>query len=211
MATSQSVPDLWRFKYHHRHDDAATTQSGTSDDGVLRRFEEVGHLLINGLDGWVRTGHVLVLDMDTGRNRQPWIIPASEWEVEVGYESETVSAPRKIARKNKTRALGIFPRHGDRTTIARIHAQSGESNPLTPLLLQFGPDFNFRVEEYGYSNEKGTSQGPELARVMPWVKKVEWSDWQQITDIAQCKAPKQKQPEEREAPSRLTCPFIGSN
>ncbi|KAL8847558.1 MAG: hypothetical protein Q9221_007417 [Calogaya cf. arnoldii] len=43
-----------------------------SDDGVLRQFKEVGCILAdkmgtNGMNGWDRTGHVLVIDMGVGR------------------------------------------------------------------------------------------------------------------------------------------------
>lgn len=164
--------------YHHRHD-AWSTQSGTSDGGVLRRFKEVGSILMEDMDGWNRTGHVLVIDMDKGRNRQPWIILASAWEVDDGYSSDTVRAPQTVPR-NDTRAFGVFPGHGERTTIARINAQSGKSNTSTPLLLQFGSEFSFRLDEHGFRSTMGIPQGPELARVMPWVKQLGWMDWQQV-------------------------------
>ncbi|KAI4283341.1 MAG: hypothetical protein L6R38_002226 [Xanthoria sp. 2 TBL-2021] len=164
--------------YHHRCD-AWSTQSGTIDGGVLRRFKEVGSILMEDMNGWNRTGHVLVIDMDKGRNRQPWIILASAWEVDDGYSSDTVRAPLTVSR-NDTRAFGVFPRHNERTTIARINAQPGKSNTSTPLLLQFGPNFSFDLDECGTNDTTETSKGPELARVMPWVRRRDRSDCQEM-------------------------------
>lgn len=31
------------------------------------------------MSSWYKTGHVLVIDMEDGRNRQPWFVLASEW------------------------------------------------------------------------------------------------------------------------------------
>lgn len=162
--------------YHHPLTGPTQTRSG--DDGTLRRFKEVGSVLAEDLHGWNRTGHVLVIDMDEGRNRHPWIILASAWQVENEYSSETVRAPKNVSR-NYTRTGGIFLGHRNRTTIGRLTAISPNSTP-TPLLLQFGPNFNFCLDEFGYRHQEGMSFGPQLAHVMPWVKKLGWHDWQQV-------------------------------
>ncbi|KAL9036611.1 MAG: hypothetical protein Q9180_004206 [Flavoplaca navasiana] len=163
--------------YHH-HPSTGPTQTASGDDGKLRRFKEVGSILAEDLHGWNRTGHVLVIDMDEGRNRHPWIILASAWQVEDEYSSETVRAPKNVGRNN-TRTSGIFLGHSNRTTIGRLTAISSKPNP-TPLLLQFGPSFNFRLDEFGYRYQKGMSFGPQLAHVMPWVKQLGWRDWRQV-------------------------------
>ncbi|KAL8848669.1 MAG: hypothetical protein Q9221_006343 [Calogaya cf. arnoldii] len=165
--------------YHH-HPSTDGTQSASSDESTLRRFEQVGCILAYGMNGWDRTGHVLVIDMGPGRSRQPWIILASAWEEDDGaYGTDTVSAPRKVPM-NDTRARGIFPQHSNRTTIARVNTLSDDPNTTTPLLLQFGSDFSFRLDEFGFRSTKGIPEGPELACVMPWVKKLGWEEWQQV-------------------------------
>ncbi|KAI4273513.1 MAG: hypothetical protein LQ337_004564 [Flavoplaca oasis] len=164
-------------KYDHRH--AFTRTSHTSrDDGVLRRFKEVGSILmVRGASGWDETGHVLVLDMGVGRNRQPWIILASEWKVNVEYDYQIVEAHQNV-RKNDSNAPGVFPGYSERTTIASLKALPPNSKD-TPFLSRFGPTFNFTLDDHSKPSNM-MSQGPELARVMPWVRKIGGNDWEEI-------------------------------
>lgn len=48
-------------------------------DGPFRRFYEVGAVTWWRNGEWERTGHILVLDLDKGRQRHPWIILLNEW------------------------------------------------------------------------------------------------------------------------------------
>ncbi|KAL8647524.1 MAG: hypothetical protein Q9226_006394 [Calogaya cf. arnoldii] len=172
-------------EYQDRHAVEGAQYGPNSDDGVLRQFKEVGCILadkmgINGMNGWDRTGHVLVIDMGVGRNRHPWIILAREWELVEGYEFEEKEAPQSIG-KNDSEALGIFPGHRDRTTIARLVARSGtDRSNIVPFLSRFGSNFNFSLDERGISGTMDASRGPELARTMPWVRRLDAPGWQQV-------------------------------
>ncbi|KAI4254503.1 MAG: hypothetical protein L6R42_007159 [Xanthoria sp. 1 TBL-2021] len=164
-------------KYGDRHA-VKGAQYGSSDDGVLRQFKEVGCILADGMNGWDRTGHVLVIDMGEGRERHPWIILAREWEVDDGYLYHEVRAPQSVS-KNENEALGVFPGYSDRTTIARLNA-GDNSNMSTPLVLQFGPNLGLELDDRGTNDMTEMSKGPELARVMPWVRRRDRSDCQEI-------------------------------
>ncbi|KAL8883991.1 MAG: hypothetical protein Q9215_007868 [Flavoplaca cf. flavocitrina] len=162
-------------EYQDRH--AVTgAQYGSKDDGVLRQFKEVGCILANGLNGWDKTGHVLVIDMGPGRNRHPWIILAEQWDEDDGYLFHQVKVPKSIG-KNSPGAKGVFPGNSDRTTIARLIPKPGTPSP-TPFLLQFGSDFQFGLDDRGTSAVH-RSKGPELARVMPWVWRLDETGLQQ--------------------------------
>ncbi|KAL8883621.1 MAG: hypothetical protein Q9192_007075 [Flavoplaca navasiana] len=153
-------------------------QYGSKDDGVLRQFKEVGCILAHGLYGWDKTGHVLVIDMGTGRNRHPWIILAKQWEEDDGYLFHEVKAPQSISI-NQYEAKGVFPGHSDRTTIARLIANPPEDSNAASFIQRFGSDFNFGLDDRRASGVD-MSKGPELARVMPWVWSLDQTETRQV-------------------------------
>lgn len=75
------------------------------EDNRLRRFASLGwviHVRPNG--SWSKTGHALVMDMDEGRNRHPWIVLASHWpsEFEDAEGNFTTYAEEKVLRDDFT-------------------------------------------------------------------------------------------------------------
>ena len=48
------------------------------EDSRLRRFCPLGWIA-EKRESWHWTGHALVMDMDRGRDRHPWVVLASEW------------------------------------------------------------------------------------------------------------------------------------
>ncbi|KAL8724654.1 MAG: hypothetical protein Q9166_007824 [cf. Caloplaca sp. 2 TL-2023] len=118
----------------------------------------------------IRTGHVLVTDIDEQRDRDPWIILASEWETEANYP-ETFNPSVEI-EENARGALGVFPGDDIRTTIARL-TPYGWSENTDPPVLRFGPNFNFGLQELRIDTRPLVPMGPKLAEVMHWFKNPE--------------------------------------
>ncbi|KAL8929342.1 MAG: hypothetical protein Q9172_000514 [Xanthocarpia lactea] len=141
------------------------------DDTVLRRFREIGNIIIRTeLGDWQMTGHVMVMDLD--RDRHPWLILAKTWETDED-EPRTFTAPDTVER-NDDAALGVLPGNNNRTTIARLNTLHQSSAQSKPFLLQFGADFEFGLERSGKEvtrAERHSQQGPSLAKIMTWFQR----------------------------------------
>ncbi|KAG6991315.1 hypothetical protein G7Y79_00053g087980 [Physcia stellaris] len=146
-------------------------------DSVLRRFITIGHIMMLLRNTWEKTGHVLVLDADSGWRRcHPWIVLASEWEIEdqaaaILGEETWITAPKSIGR-NVTDTPGVLPSDRNRTAIAKI-MPCDDSIKLTggKLVEHFGPDFRFYLSRVG-NESLGDSpeplRGPSRAEIMQW-------------------------------------------
>ncbi|KAL8757630.1 MAG: hypothetical protein Q9184_004155 [Pyrenodesmia sp. 2 TL-2023] len=135
--------------------------------GRLRRFQEVGYIFKHTGKYWEMTGHVMVIDLDT-KPRQPWLILAKTWTDDED-EPETFTAPDYVA-KDDSSALGVFPPNSNRTAIAKLTPYGPSVRNPAPLLLQFGPECHLGLLEGGKQNPQ-LQQGPELAKVMTWLKR----------------------------------------
>lgn len=141
-------------------------------DGILRRFWEVGYILMNIGTGWVKTGHVLVLDVEKGRDRHPWIMLAKTWETDED-EPKTITVPDRVRRGDRS-AFGVFPGNQNRTTIAKLVPIEDSRAKPTPLLKQMGSNFTFRLQRSGKATtreEARSKYGPDLAQAMTWFKR----------------------------------------
>ncbi|KAL8825092.1 MAG: hypothetical protein Q9191_004626 [Dirinaria sp. TL-2023a] len=140
------------------------------DDHTLRRFASLGWVVRVQRGSWKRTGHVLVMDMDAGRNRHPWFVLASHWPSESEDEDGgfTTYADKEVARDDAHQP-GVFPGETNRTPVAKI-VPYGESDER-PILKQFGPNFNFLAVRCGGERSQDKTifpRGPDLAHVMDW-------------------------------------------
>ena len=65
----------------HPSEDKNMIKVKSDKDALLRRFLCLGWVIKLDDNEWVRTGHVLVIDMDEAANkkRHPWFLLASEW------------------------------------------------------------------------------------------------------------------------------------
>ncbi|KAL8722991.1 MAG: hypothetical protein Q9225_000607 [Loekoesia sp. 1 TL-2023] len=155
---------------HHPSSGTSSRQPSSKDDGILRRFWEVGYILMGTGTEWVKTGHVMVIDVDKGRDRHPWIILAKEWETDED-DPQTIVAPDRVRRDDRY-VQGVFPGNRNRTTIAKM-VPIGEScgDSSTPLLLQMGADFSFRLQGPGNPAAGVEEYGPDLAHAMTWFKR----------------------------------------
>ncbi|KAL8917527.1 MAG: hypothetical protein Q9208_007888 [Pyrenodesmia sp. 3 TL-2023] len=138
------------------------------EDDVLRRFWEVGWIYLAWSPGaWFKTGHVLVMDVEPGKNRALWLILAKAWETDED-EPRTHMPPTRVA-KNDCSALGILPGNSlNRTIIAKLIPIGQFSGQHKLILSQLGPAFEFRLQRYGNENpiDERLKNGPPLAHVM---------------------------------------------
>ncbi|KAL8936804.1 MAG: hypothetical protein Q9211_004012 [Gyalolechia sp. 1 TL-2023] len=141
------------------------------DDTVLRRFREIGNIIIKSEGGfWYMPGHVMVMDLD--RDRHPWLILAKTWDTDED-EPRTFTAPDTVARNDRA-ALGVLPGNNNRTTIARLTPLRQPSAQSKPFLLQFGAGFEFGLQRAGKEvprAERRSQQGPSLAKIMNWFQR----------------------------------------
>ncbi|KAI4188232.1 MAG: hypothetical protein L6R41_002271 [Letrouitia leprolyta] len=161
-----------------KHFVPSETAIDPADDQILRRFVDIGSLLIqpDARGYWQMTGHVVVIDLD--RDRHPWLILAKEWcdNDEDDYPN-TSTAPDTVIRDDRD-ALGILPDDKDnRTTIARFVPFSSPSNPKAaesseqkPFLLRFGENFEFGLER-PIDSDPSSQEGPSLPKVMSWFRR----------------------------------------
>ena len=143
------------------------------DDDRLRRCSILGFVTKTDKYGyWQKTGHVLVMDMDVGRQHHPWFILASEWPNDfenVPWDGdEMVRAEKKVARDDPL-VHGVFPGDRNHTPIARLRHYGTAWNKSRPFILQFGEGFQFDLDRFGGDRRQEESQyGPDLATVMDW-------------------------------------------
>ena len=148
-------------------EELATTAA--AKDGKLRRFMPLGSVIevdsSNDQD-WKRTGHVLVMDMDEGRERHPWIVLAAEWHDDC--TESTIYAEKHVAW-NDHNAHGVLSGDRNRIPIARI-CNSKDAPVVGPMLLQFSSSFEFDVtgHDEAASGAPGTGRGPDLVHIMDW-------------------------------------------
>lgn len=153
------------------------------DPDILRRIWPLGYLAYQqGAGGqawevaWECTGHVLVMDMERGRDHHPWIVLASEWHDLIGEGKNgdgMCYAPRQVKRDAEEYIHGIFPGDSRRTPIAKLEPLKGEPVSSLPFLKQLGPSLNFGLKRKGGQNryiesEKYKQYHPDLVHVMGW-------------------------------------------
>jgi len=155
-----------------------------TEDKKLRRFASLGWVIHVRGDSWARTGHVLVMDMDAGRDRHPWFVLASEWpsEFEDVNGGFTTYAEARVDRDDASQP-GVLPDGKNRTPVARIVPyKRSDARSIPVLLKQFGPDFDFITERYGGDRSYDSTKlrfGPDLAHVMEWY-------WDPVTEEQVC-------------------------
>jgi len=156
----------------HPAEDVSHTNLSSSDDDKLRRFASLGWVIEVDRNGsWARTGHVLVIDMGSDRDRHPWFVLASvcpsEYEqYDGGY---TFRVEERVIRDDKNQD-GVFPGDKNRTPICKI-VPWGKSKDVTgPVLKLFDKDFEFAPERMGghIRAKADTPWGPDLAHVTDW-------------------------------------------
>lgn len=146
-----------------------TVKTSSPKEGTLRRFMSLGWVI--RLDstvehGWERTGHVLVMDMDEGRHRHPWIVLASHWPDDRDYPDNDDF----LVYAKDSDAYGVLPGTNNRTPIGRLYPNPKVAPPSRPILLELGPDFEFGITRLGGGQRQGVclGRGSNLANIMHW-------------------------------------------
>ena len=156
---------------HPSEDDIAQyeVRFSASEDHALRRFVSLGWIIKVEKDGnWEKTGHCLVMDMDKGRDRRPWIVLASEWpgDGQEGIESDESIVAGEQVRRGDPNTKGLLPGDRTRTTVASITTQVHDGRPL---LKQFREGFNFDVLRLGGDRRQRMARmQPDPAHITPW-------------------------------------------
>ncbi|KAG7001894.1 hypothetical protein G7Y79_00030g064270 [Physcia stellaris] len=171
------------IRYPDGHPSEPSFKVRASEDSTLRRFICLGCVLSKSRTGrWEETGHVLVMDMDQGRDRHPWFVLSSavatfEEQEDGGY---WIHVPARLSLSNDLFSndgiseVGILPGDRERTPVGRIEPKD-PSNPV-PVLQQFGPDFEFDITRFGGESSRKVDDdryGPDLAHVMNWYWDIE--------------------------------------
>ena len=142
-------------------------------DNKLRRFASLGWVIhVRPNNSWRKTGHVLVMDMDEGRDHHPWFVLASEWPSEIeDAEGGFITYAEKKVLRNDASQPGVLPGGKNRTPVAKLYVNEQKDIPDVPMLKRFGPDFEFEVIRLGGTrtyDENDRVYGPDLAHVMEW-------------------------------------------
>ncbi|KAL8792547.1 MAG: hypothetical protein Q9195_004846 [Heterodermia aff. obscurata] len=165
-----SYPDC-----HPSEADAEGSSEGRPKE-VLSRFWPLGYLSYRRSAGYFeRTGHVLVMDMERGRDHHPWIVLASEWRDINGDGDDGLGffhAPSRV-ELDTPGVHGIFPGDTRRTPVAKLVHKGDHSASELPFLKQLGPDLLIDLWRKGGVRpyERTTrfrSYHPDLARIMSW-------------------------------------------
>ena len=151
-----------------------------ANDDKLRRFASLGWVIKEDDSGdqnntqkeWIKTGFVLVIDMDDRkyRHRQPWFVLAPEWPTD-GYEAAdgtfTHRAPRTVSF-NDASTYGVLPGGHNRTPLGKVLPRE-ETDRNKPVIKQFGEGFKFEIKRTG-GHRRGwpSGKGPDLAEAMNW-------------------------------------------
>ena len=188
-------PDGYPSEAQYAGDSHSQLDGESGDPDILRRIWPLGYLAYQrGAGGqawevaWECTGHVMVMDMERGRDHHPWIILASEWPDLIGEGTNgdgMCYAPRHVKRDAED-VHGVFPGDSRRTIIAKIEPLEGEPVANLPFLKQFGPNLNLDLKRKGGRNrfmisEKYEQYHPDLVHVMGWY-------WDDETDEEVCYA-----------------------
>jgi len=155
----------------------------STEDRKLRRFASLGWVIRVDGETWARTRHVLVKDVDVGRDRHPWFVQASGWpsEFENVNGGFTTYAEARVDRDDAWQP-GVLPGGMNRTPVAKIVPYKLFDASSIPVLKQFGPDFDFLAERHGGDRSYDSTMlqfGPDLAHVMEWY-------WDPVTEEEVC-------------------------
>lgn len=118
-------------EYESRGSQYSLVSDPKSDPDVLHQFTPLGYLAYqHSKEVWEYTGHVMVMDMDLGRDHHPWIVLASVWPDIIGTGTDDdflCKAPRRVKR-SATNVHGIFPGDTRRTPIGKcVHIGNNTS------------------------------------------------------------------------------------
>ena len=139
------------------------------DEEKLRRFIVLGWVVQGDEKRCKKTGHALVVDLEPGRDRNPWIVLAYHWpnDGEPSWTGECENYASETVERNSSYAEGVLPGDRNRTPVGKI--KSLDNSIKRSVLRHFGQDFQFTIVRRG--SARGyirLPRGPGLAHVMSW-------------------------------------------
>lgn len=156
----------------HPSEEVSYTDLSSSDDDKLRRLASLGWVIIVEPNGtWARTGHVLVMDMGSDRDRHPWFVLASTYPAEYEqYDGGYIYYVEERVIRDAEGRDGVFPGDKNRTPICKIVPWGKSKDAAGSVLNMFGEDFVFAIDRMGghIKAKEHTPWGPDLAHVTDW-------------------------------------------
>ena len=144
----------------------------SADEDKLRRFVSLGWIVTGDEKIWHKTGHALVVDLEPGRERNPWIVLAKKWpnDGEDTFDGDYMEYAPEAVDRDYDFTPGVLPGDKNRTPVGKIVPfKKNKKNIKGSVLPHFGRDFKFNVMRKGSSRGYVQSKrGPGLADVMGW-------------------------------------------
>ena len=141
------------------------------DENKLRRFVSLGWIVKGDEEVWHKTGHALVVELEPGRERNPWIVLAYEWpnDGEETCDDDYMEYAPEVVDQDDEWTAGVLPGDRNRTIVGKIVPFEDE-HVEGDLLPHFGRNFKFNVWRKGSSRGYAvpSERGPGLADVMGW-------------------------------------------
>ena len=142
----------------------------SEDEDKLRRFVSLGWIVEGDEKVWHKTGHALVVNLEPGRERNPWIVLASTWpnDGQDTFDGDYMEFAPEVVDRDNDWTGGVLPGDKNRTPVGKI-IPFNKKNIKGSILPHFGRDFKFNVMRKGSSRGYIPSKrGPGLADVMGW-------------------------------------------
>ena len=155
---------------HPSEGELALNVNPADDKETLRRWVSLGWTLQGTSTNRYYTGHVLVIDVEEGRNLNPWIVLASKVPTEgESWDGADLHVPQSVVRDDPETDEGVLPGDYNRTPVGKIKAMGSKTN--IPIIRIFGPDLKFTVVRRGSSRGYLRSGlGPSLGKIMAWYR-----------------------------------------
>ena len=165
----------------HPSEDEEMVRVEADNDTLLRRFLCLGWVIMIDEYGWIRTGHVLVIDMDETaiKKRHPWFLLASEWyDDHCRYpDGDRTIYAEQFVEQDRSDVDGIFPNTHNRTTVARLRsAQLEEHKKTGPFLQYFNPSFQFEITRFGQPTQQRNDPRYLKGTYLPVLMQLYWND-----------------------------------
>lgn len=174
-----AFPSAVSFYECHPSEDQAMIRVRADEDTLLRRFLCLGWVIeVNGND-WIRTGHVLVIDMDDTPNkkRHPWFLLASQWYDDHGLspnENRTIYA-EQFVEQGTSDVEGTFRNTNNRTTVARLRSKQLEDQGKTgPFLQYLSPTLHLEVTRFGQPKQERNDPRYLKGTYLPVLMELYW-------------------------------------
>ena len=150
-------------------------------DTLLRRFLCLGWVIMVDGNQWIRTGHVLVIDMDetADKKRHPWFLLSSEWYDDhcLYPDGDRTIYAEQFVEHGRSDVDGILPKTNNRTTVARLRSkQLNEQKKTGPFLQYFNSNLEFEITRFGQPEQGQNDPRYLKGTYLPVLMDLYWND-----------------------------------